>query len=85
MSGVVDGEIKKIIDEEYKRALDILGKHRDVMEKMVRLLYEKETIFKDEVEALFDGASVESILHPEQKASEEIALPAPENESTDEE
>ena len=62
MSGVVDGEIKKIIDEMYKRALGILENHRDVMEKMVTLLYEKETIFKDEVEALFDGASVESIL-----------------------
>jgi len=62
MSGLVDGEIKKIIDEMYKRALGILEKHRDVMEKMVTLLYEKETIFKDEVDALFDGASVESLL-----------------------
>ena len=62
MSGVVDEEIKKIIDEMYKRALGILESHRDVMEKMVTLLYEKETIFKDEVDALFNGASVESIL-----------------------
>ena len=85
MSGVVDGEIKKIIDHQYTRALEILGKHRDVMEKMVRLLYEKETIFKDEVEALFEGASVESILHPEEKPSEEIALPSPESNKADEE
>ena len=75
MSGVVDGEIKRIIDEAYARALDILGKHRDVMEKMVRLLYEKETIFKDEVEALFEGASVESILHPEKEEEAAPALP----------
>ena len=85
MSGVVDGEIKKIIDHQYARALEILGKHRDVMEKMVRLLYEKETIFKDEVDALFEGASVESILHPEEKPSEEIALPSPESNKADEE
>ncbi|MBO7390201.1 MAG: ATP-dependent zinc metalloprotease FtsH [Clostridia bacterium] len=85
MSGVVDSEIKKIIDHQYTRALEILGKHRDVMEKMVRLLYEKETIFKDEVEALFEGASVESILHPEEKPSEEIALPSPESNKADEE
>ena len=77
MSGVVDGEIKKIIDEEYARALDILTKHREVMEKMVTLLYEKETIFKEEIEALFNGASVESILHPQGAAfaSETIELP----------
>ena len=71
MSGVVDGEIKKIIDEQYKRALEILKKHRDVREKMVTLLYEKETIFKEEVEALFGGASVESILHPTPAVKEE--------------
>ncbi len=81
MSGVVDGEIKKIIDEQYKRALDILAKHRDVMEKMVTLLYEKETIFKDEVEALFNGASVESILHPAPAVTE----PAPVEEKAQEE
>ena len=81
MSGVVDGEIKKIIDEQYKRALDILAKHRDVMEKMVTLLYEKETIFKDEVEALFNGASVESILHPAPAVTE----PAPVEEKPQEE
>ena len=80
MSGVVDGEIKKIIDEQYKRALDILAKHRDVMEKMVTLLYEKETIFKEEVEALFNGASVESILHPTPAAA-----PAPAEEKPQEE
>ncbi len=86
MSGVVDGEIKKIIDEAYTRALEILGKHRDVMEKMVSLLYEKETIFKDEVDALFEGASVESILHPAapaEAASE--TLPAAEGDKPTEE
>ena len=71
MSGVVDEEIKKIIDEMYKRALGILSKHRDVMEKMVTLLYEKETIFKEEVDALFEGASVESLLGKDKNATAE--------------
>ena len=70
MSGVVDGEIKKIIDEAYTRALSILESHRDVMEKMVTLLYEKETIFKEEVDALFAGASVEEILSQDRVAEE---------------
>ena len=87
MSGVVDGEIKKIIDEQYARALGILAKHRDVMEKMVTLLYEKETIFKEEVEALFEGASVESILHPTPAVKEEknpVEEPVAEAESAPE-
>ena len=45
------------------------------MEKMVCLLYEKETIFKEEVEALFAGASVESILHPDEAAAEPTEVP----------
>ena len=70
MSGIVDEEIKKIMDEAYKRALGILEKHRDVMEKMVTLLYEKETIFKEEVDALFNGATVEDILNKDKVAAE---------------
>ena len=69
MSGIVDGEIKKIIDEAYKRALDILAEHREVMEKMVTLLYEKETIFKEEVDALFDGATVAEILAKDRESA----------------
>ncbi len=78
MSGIVDAEIKKIIDEAYKRALGILSRYRDVMEKMVTLLYEKETIIKEEVDALFEGTSVEDILNgskpAEKKAEDEQKL-----------
>ena len=76
MSGVVDDEIKKIIDESYKRALGILSRHRDIMEKMVTLLYEKETIFKDEVDALFEGASVEEILKKDKTEKKEPSASA---------
>lgn len=71
MSGLVDGEIKKIIDEEYKRALGILSQHREIMEKMVTLLYEKETIVKEEVDALFEGATVQEILTKTKPAVQE--------------
>ncbi len=71
MSGLVDGEIKKIIDEEYKRALGILSQHREIMEKMVTLLYEKETIVKEEVDALFEGATVQEILAKTKPAVQE--------------
>ena len=54
MADKIDSEIKRIIDENYQRALDILRKKRDVMEKMVTLLFEKETILKDEVDKLFE-------------------------------
>ena len=53
----IDEEIKKILDEQYKVALDILKNNRDIMDKMVKLLFEKETIYEDEINALFGEES----------------------------
>jgi cell division protease FtsH len=61
-AAVIDKEIKAIIDGAYKRALDTLNKHRDILDKMARLLIEKETIYNEEIEALFAGDSVEEII-----------------------
>ena len=54
MANKIDAETKKIIDECYARALDTLNAHRDVLEKMVDMLFEKETIVKAEVDKLFE-------------------------------
>ncbi len=49
----IDAEIKSILDQQYAVALKILREHRDIMDAMVKLLYEKETIYEDEIDALF--------------------------------
>ena len=49
----IDEEIKTIIDKQYQVALSILREHRDIMDAMVKALYEKETIYEDEIDALF--------------------------------
>ena len=58
----IDIETKKILDAQYKVALDTITANRDVLDKMVRILFEKETIYEDEVDMLFEGKSVEDIL-----------------------
>ncbi len=60
-AAIIDSEIKKIIEHNYKRAFDCLNEHRDVIEGMVRLLYEHETIYTDEVDMLCEGKSIEEI------------------------
>ena len=54
MAAKIDKEIKNIIDGQYRVALDILKANRDIMDKMVKLLYEKETIYEAEIDALFE-------------------------------
>lgn len=49
----IDEEIKTIIDKQYQVALSILRENREIMDAMVKALYEKETIYEDEIDALF--------------------------------
>ena len=56
----IDEEVKRIIDECYARAKQIIGEHRDVLDACAALLLEKEKITREEFEALFaDGTPQE--------------------------
>lgn len=56
----IDAEIKAILDEAHERAINILKENRDILDKMVKILFEKETIFANEVDELFgEGKSEE--------------------------
>ncbi|MCL2676151.1 MAG: cell division protein FtsH, partial [Firmicutes bacterium] len=61
-AAVIDKEVKSIIETAHKRALDALNANREVLDKMVRLLIEKETIYNEEVEALFNGEELPEII-----------------------
>ncbi len=56
----IDEEVKSIIDEQYQVALKILRDNRHIMDAMVKALYEKETIYEDEIDALFGESNDES-------------------------
>ena len=49
----IDAEVKRIIDECYAKAKNIILEHRDVLESCTALLIEKEKIGQEEFEALF--------------------------------
>lgn len=53
----IDEEVKTIIDKQYQVALNILKENRSIMDAMVKALYEKETIYEDEINALFGQES----------------------------
>ena len=71
MSSKIDLEVKKIIDEAHKQATEILTSKKDVIEKVRDILLEKETIYKEEFEMLYDGASVEDVKEAIDKKEEE--------------
>jgi cell division protease FtsH len=51
----IDSEIRRIIDEAYKKATDILTEKRDDLEKVAQGLLEYETLTGDEIKALLAG------------------------------
>lgn len=61
VAAIIDEEIKKIIETNYKRAYDCLVANREILDNMVKLLFERETIYSDEVDMLMDGVSLEEI------------------------
>ena len=48
----IDTEIKKIIEEQYKRAKKILKNHQKSLIKLAKLLLQKEVIFKEDLEMI---------------------------------
>ena len=80
----IDEEVKSIIDAQYQVALNILKENRSVMDAMVKALYEKETIYEDEIDALFGETSDNDGLfsskinrageEPESKADDNTAV-----------
>ncbi len=55
IAGIIDQEIKRIIDECYQKSKTILMDHEKILHKCADLLLEKEKISRDEFEALFEG------------------------------
>lgn len=60
VAGKIDREVKKIIDECYANAKEIIQKHNHVLESCADLLLEKEKITREEFSALFDEEIAES-------------------------
>jgi len=50
---LIDREAKRIVDEAYKRALDVLKKNKKGLESLAAQLLEKEVIFSEDVEKIF--------------------------------
>ena len=49
---IIDQEVKKLMDNAYERAIEILTRRREKLEEIAKVLIEKETIEREEFEKL---------------------------------
>ncbi|MGC9602666.1 MAG: ATP-dependent zinc metalloprotease FtsH [Minisyncoccia bacterium] len=52
ISGEIDGEVKRIVDEAYKKALDIITMHRKALDAIAKRLIAVETLEREEFEQI---------------------------------
>lgn len=62
IAGVIDEEVRAIVDGCHKRATEILTSKMEILHNMARILIEKETIHTEEVDMLMQGKSVEEVV-----------------------
>ena len=81
---IIDAEISKIIEGQYKRAIEILQEHKDKLILLANRLLEKEVIFKDDLEKIFgkrpfevEAAVEESTDNTENKETSEDSIAKP--------
>ncbi len=54
---VIDFEVSKLIEDAYKRALDLLEKNKDKLSELAKVLMDKEVIFREDLEKIFGTRS----------------------------
>ncbi|MDD3397532.1 MAG: hypothetical protein PHR96_03220, partial [Clostridia bacterium] len=62
-AGMIDEEINEILNYNYARAKKILNDDIELLHRMSKLLLEKGTIYKQEVDMLIEGKSLEEIIN----------------------
>jgi cell division protease FtsH len=53
IAAIIDEEVSKLISNAHQEAFDILTENRDVLDDLVRALFERETLDREQVAAVF--------------------------------
>ena len=69
----IDAEIKKLIEQSYKRSKKILAKNVDILHKLADLLLEKETVLGKELDELIHSLRPEIDIPPKSPRNEKKA------------
>ncbi len=83
----IDAETRRLIDEAYRMAEQVLTTHRDGLRELAELLLDREVIFTEDVERILgkrkksEEAAADAPGLPAEKEPTEAAVAQPENEN----
>ncbi len=73
----IDAEIRRIIEDAYQRAKDILVEHRTALEDISQILLRRETIEREEFLKLLEGLSEEEVFRAKDERARALAAQEP--------
>jgi cell division protease FtsH len=76
----IDAEIRRIVTQQYDRAMKILTDHRKELEHIAESLLEYETLDGDDIDTLLRGGKIERPISPAAKKRAEAAASASDSE-----
>jgi cell division protease FtsH len=71
----IDDEIRRIVEAAHLRAKDILTSYREALGKLSEILIKRETIEKEQFEALLEGRTEEEVFGAEAPPPPEVPIP----------
>jgi cell division protease FtsH len=71
----IDDEIRRIVEAAHVQAKQILGEHRDQLERISEILIKRETIERDQFVALLQGTSEDEVFGAEAPPPPRVPLP----------
>lgn len=63
VAATIDNEVRSIVESCYEKSVEVLNEHRDHLEALVVVLLEKETVNREEFEAIMAGEDILAVEH----------------------
>ena len=76
LAGIIDDEIKHLIDDAYVRVKELLNTHRKTLDTLAEVLLKQEKVEKDQFEEIYMANSPGAVAHPKR-----VVLPKPSDET----
>jgi cell division protease FtsH len=76
----IDDEIRRVVEDAHQTAKDILNGKRDELDRVSKILLERETIDAEQFAALLEGKTEDEVFAEEEEAVSKPEEPAPQAE-----
>ena len=63
----IDAEVRRIVESAYNRAKEIIVEHREQLDQLASQLYEKEVLFREDLERIYGPRPWEKKVEPKEE------------------